>query len=338
LTDGASHTRAAEPNVGVAVVPDARLAQLADIFHSKKISPATIDCIDTPGLVKGAAVKETSPIAALRAVDVLVQVVRAFRDNSIPHTEGNLDPARDIKMLEFELLLADMAMIDRQLEKLTHDMKKLKSRDSEIEFETLRKLKSSLESERPLRERPLTYDEERRIGGLTFLSAKPMLYVLNLGDQDIDRFEHVLEDYSLQFFAARKNTAFTVIYAKLDRELKELPEQEAALLLQELGLKAPAPDRLIKDAYMLLNLITFFTGNENEVHAWTVKRHTTALKAAGAVHADIERGFLRAEVVHATDLIAFGSLQAVRDKGLLRLEGKDYLVGDGDVMNFRFQI
>lgn len=327
-----------EPNLGIATVPDERLAPLAKIFQPKKITPVTIEYTDVAGIVKGEAAKESPYLNSLRQVDLILHVVRSFKDESVPHAGNDIDPRRDINVLEFELMLADLIAIDKRLDRLAKDMKRAKSRDNEIEFEILKKLKFALEQEQPLRELDLPEEEEKKMRGFAFLSAKPVLYAISVGEEELSDIDRTLTSYGLRDHAKKRNAGLLVMSPKIEKEISELPPQEALAFLRELGLKELATNRLIKETYTLLNLITFFTGNENEVRAWSIKRATTALKAAGTVHSDFERGFIRAEVVKYDDLIAQGSLHAAREKGLLKLEGKEYVVSDGDVINFRFHL
>lgn len=326
------------PNIGVASVPDHRLQALAKIYNPKKITPTTIEYVDVAGIAKGEAAKENSYLQALRTVDMLVHVVRDFKDDSIPHESGTIDPRKDIETLEFELILSDLAVIEKRLEKLAKEMKKVKSKDNEIEYELLRRMKMALESEQPLRTLDFNEDEERRVKGFTFLSAKPVLYAINLNENELSKMHNLIEECGLQKFEGAKNTAFVGLSAKIEREIADLPPEEGETFLKDLGLTEPAIDRLIRETYRLMNLMTFLTAGEPEVRAWSVKRNSTAPKAAGAIHSDFERGFIRAEVVKYDDLTKLGSTAACREKGLLRLEGKEYIVQDGDVILFRFNV
>jgi len=328
----------AAPNVGVATVPDRRLAELAKIYKPKKVTPAVIEYVDVAGIIKGEAAKESSYLNALRLVDMLVHVVRDFRDEAIAHEGGPIDPRKDIETLEFELMLSDLAVTDKRLEKLEKDMKKLKSQDFEAEFELLKRFKQALESEEPLRALTLDEDEARRAKGFAFLSAKPVLYAINLAEDEVHKIHNLIEECGLQKYVGAKNTAFVGLSAKIEREIADLSPEEGAAFLKELGLTEPAIDRLIKETYRLMNLITFLTADVPEVRAWSLRRNSTAPKAAGVIHSDIERGFIRAEVVKHQNLVALGSVAACRDQGLLRQEGKDYVVQEDDVILFRFNV
>jgi ribosome-binding ATPase len=324
----------AEAHVGVATVPDQRLDALAALFNPKKNIHATVEYIDVAGLVKGDA-NNAAQLGNLKNVDALVNVVRAFEDISIPHSEGAIDPKRDIANLELELILSDLAVIEKRIERLAKDIRKLKSPDFEKELELLQRCKAWLETEKPLRAMNLTEDQKRILRGFMFLSEKPILHVLNLADSDGFKLSQVVDAYQLQETAALANVGITAICGKVEAELVELSGEDAQALLADYGLKESGLDRLIRVTYDLLGLISFFTVGEDECRAWTIKRGTPALKAAGVIHSDIERCFIRAEVVRYDKLLALKSLAAAREKAFLKLEGKDYVVHDGDVINFR---
>ncbi|MBI1745636.1 MAG: redox-regulated ATPase YchF [Acidobacteria bacterium] len=326
------------PNVGIATVPDPRLYELAKIYSPKKITPAVIEYVDVAGIAKGEAAKESAYLNAVRTVDMLVHVVRDFKNDTIPHESGAIDPRKDIETLEFELILSDLAVIEKRLERLVKDLRKVKSKDYEIEYELLKRLKAALETEQPLRTLKLSEDEERRVKGFTFLSAKPVLYAVNLGENEISKMRNLAEECGLRKFEGMPNTTMVGLSARIERELAELPPDESEAFLKELGFQETAIDRLITETYRLLNLMTFLTAGEPEVRAWSVKRNSTAPKAAAAIHSDFERGFIRAEVVKYNDLITLRTTAACRDKGLLRLEGKEYIVQEGDVILFRFNV
>lgn len=319
--------------LGVAVVPDPRLEAVAAIFRPAKVTHATLEYLDTPSISKE-ALREPGYLAGLRVADAFAHVLRAFQDDRIPHELGSVDPMRDLEQVESELILADLVVLEKRLERLDKDRKKIKSQELDREAELLERAKALLEAERPLREMPLAEDEEKRLRGFQFLSQKPMLWVFNLGENDAPRLHAIEADYRARL-AGRARTAVTAICGKIEAELSELPPEEARLYLESFGLSESGLERLISATCSLLGLICFFTGSAPEVRAWTVPKNTTALKAAGVIHTDFEQRFIRAEVVHWKALVEAGSLAAARERGLLRLEGKDYIVADGDVLQIR---
>ncbi|MBP1594631.1 MAG: GTP-binding protein YchF [Acidobacteria bacterium] len=332
-----------EAHIGVAQVPDPRLARLAEIFRPKKVVHATVEYVDLPGLARRESRNEdprdmSTYLHSLKNADALLHVVRAFEDESILHPEGSVNPLRDVGLFELEMIFADLAVIEKRLDRLSKDLKKAKTPELELEDAVLGRFKSALEEERPLRELPLTEEERKRVRGFTFLSAKPLLLVLNLGDRDVSRIPRVVEEFGLQRQAAQQGVGITAVCGKIEAEIACLDEEEAAPFLEDLGLSASGLSRIIHQSYELLGLFSFFTGGDAEVHAWTIPRNTTAQQAAGVIHSDFERGFIKAEVIAYEELIRLGSFPAARNKGLLRLEGKDYPVQEGDVVLFRFNI
>jgi GTP-binding protein YchF len=326
-----------EPRLGVARVPDARVDALAELYRPRKKTPATVDYVDVPGVAKGEGAALID-LPALRGVDALVHVVRAFESATAPHPEGSLDPLRDAKMLELELVLADLSSVERRLERLEANIKKLNRAEDAAERESFLQMKEALEAGRPLRELELSDEQSRRLRGYSFLSEKPMLLAANLGEALMRDAGAYLDSSGLAAFAARPHLALCAISAPIEAEMAQLPPEDARAFREDLGLAEPGLDRVIRTSYALLGLISFLTAGEDECRAWTIRRGTRAQQAAGAVHSDIERGFIRAEIVACEDLIAAGSIAACREKGTLRLEGKDYLVRDGDVINFRFNV
>jgi len=324
----------AEAHIGIATVPDPRLDALAALFTPKKTTHATVEYIDVAGLVKGDA-KNAAPLGNLKNVDALVNVVRAFEDESLPHSEGPIDPKRDITNLELELVLSDLSIIEKRTERLAKDIKKVKSPENEKELALLEQCNSWLETEKPLRAMDLSEEQRRILRGFTFLSEKPILHVLNLADSDATKLGDIVRAYQLTELAALSNVGITAVCGKVEAELVELSGEDAQSFLTDYGLKESGLDRLIRVTYDLLGLISFFTVGEDECRAWTIKRNTSALKAAGVIHSDIERCFIRAEVVHCDKLLELKSLAAAREKACLKLEGKEYIVQDGDVINFR---
>jgi GTP-binding protein YchF len=319
-------------HVGVAKVPEPRLKQLATLYNPKKITYATVQYVDLGGLQKE---KNRDALAPLREVDTIAHVLRVFDDPSVPHAEGSIDPVRDATNLELELILSDHDQITRRLERVEKDLKKKSEPILLAEKAVLEKCKAHLEAEKPLRELVLTAEERKPIGGFLFLSQRPMLFVLNLGDDEAADLETAVERHKLSALQGRPNTAVVAICGRLEAELAEMEEKEAAEMLASYGLKEPGLNRLIRATYDLMGLISFFTAGEPEVRAWTIHKGSTAVKAAGAIHSDIEKGFIRAEVVRWDDLLAAGSLAAAKEKAQVRLEGREYIVQEGDVILFR---
>jgi len=321
-----------ETRVGVAKVPEPRLAELAALYQPKKITYATVRYVDLGGMQKE---RMRASLASLREVDCIAHVIRVFEDPSVPHPEGSIDPLRDATNLDLELILSDHEQIAKRLERLEKDLKKKRDPLFEMEKAVLEKCKAHLEAERPLRELPLSPEERKPIGGFLFLSQRPMLYVLNLGDEEAGQLDTAVVRHQLGALEGRPNTGVVAVCGRLEAELAEMDEKEAAELLASYGLREPGLNRLIHATYDLMGLTSFFTAGEPEVRAWTIHKGTSAVKAAGAIHSDIEKGFIRAEVVRWDDLLAAGSLAAAREKAQVRLEGKDYLVQEGDVILFR---
>jgi len=290
-----------------------------------------------PGVAKGEGAALVD-LPALRGVDTLVHVVRAFESERAPHPDGSVDPLRDAKMLELELILADLGAVERRLEKLLANIKKANKPEDVSERVLFQKLKQALEAEQPLRELELEDEERRRLRNYSFLSEKPLLLVVNLSETDVKEADKALERFSLRPLAERPGVALCAVSATIEAEIAQLDTQDARAFLDDLGLKEPGLDRVIRSSYALLGMISFLTTGEDECRAWTIRSGTRAQQAAGAIHSDIERGFIRAEVVAFPDLVAAGSIAACRDKGTLRLEGKEYVVRDGDVINFRFNV
>jgi GTP-binding protein YchF len=322
----------------MARVPDARVERLAEMFQPKKQTPATIEYVDVPGVAKGEGAALVD-LPALRGVDALVHVVRAFASDVVPHPEGSVDPLRDARIVELELILADLGAVERRLERLEANIKKANKADDVAERAVLQKMKESLEAERPLRQLELTEEERRRVKGYAFLSEKPMVLVVNMGEVEVKDASGVLERTGLTAYAAAgPGLAACAVSAPIEAEMGQLGPEDARAFREDLGLSEPGLDRVIRTSYALLGLISFLTAGEDECRAWTIRKGTRAQQAAGAIHSDIERGFIRAEVVSFEDLVKAGSLAACREAATLRLEGKDYPVRDGDVINFRFNV
>jgi hypothetical protein len=326
---------AGHTHVGVARVPDPRLARLRDLFAPKKYTPATVEYVDIPGIQQGEG-SESLDLAKLKTVDGLLQVVRAFEDPEIPHPGGKLDPRADISTLDLELILADHSLVEKRLDRLAKSAKRGLSPQEEREKTLLSEtILPALESETPLRRLGLAGDDEKMLRGFQLLSAKPMLVVINVAEGDVASRNP--EEFGLGE-TADGGLPGVVVSAPIELEISRLEPGEQSEFLADLGLAEPSLDRVIRACYSLLGVISFFTVGEDEVRAWTIRAGTVAREAAGAVHSDIERGFIKAEVVRWDDLLAHKTLAACRDKALLRLEGKEYVVADGDVVHFRFNV
>jgi len=329
------HVNPREAHIGMAKVPDDRLDRLAEQCNPRKLVHASVEFVDVAAIGQD-ALKETAFLANLRNVDALLHVLRAFEDDSIPHV-GPVDPLRDIKNVDLDLMVSDLGQIEKRLERLQKDLKKAKTPDIEKEHELIVRCKEWLETDRPLREIEMTADDKKRIRGFMFLSEKPMLYVLNIGEssqlgKDLDE---AATKYKLGDATAKPNTGATAICGKVEAELAEMSDADAADFLSSYGLTESGLTRLIRKTYELLGLISFFTVGEDECRAWTIERGTKAQQAAGAIHTDLEKHFIRAETIHWDQLLEAGSEANARAKGTLRLEGKEYLVKDGDVMHIR---
>lgn len=329
-----------EPNVGVVAVPDERLAPLAKIVKTQKIIPATVEFLDIAGLVRGASKGEglgNQFLANIRETDTVVQVVRCFEDDAVVHVEGSVNPLRDIETIQIELALADMATGERRRDKA---QKTIKSGDktARAELEVLDKLQPVLEQGKPARTVVLTDDERSIARSFFLLTLKPTIYAANVDEATLANPADKPHVRAVQQVAAGEGAECVVICAQLEAELVALPPEERVDYLKELGVNSSGVDRLIKSAYHLLGLMSFLTAGEKEVRAWTIAQGTRAQQAAGEIHTDIERGFIRAEIVGYEDLLRCGSNAAAREQGLTRLEGKDYIMQEGDIVNFRFNV
>jgi len=324
-----------EAHVGVAKVPDERLDKLAALYNPKKLTHASVEYVDV-GAIGQDALKETAYIGHLRNVDALIHVVRAFEDPAVPHV-GMIDPLRDIKNVEFDLMVSDLGQIEKRLERLEKDLKKMRSPELERENELMIKAKAHLETEKPLREMGMTPEDKKRLRGFMFLSEKPILYVLNIGEStELGKdLEAAVPKYKLTEVASRPNAEGSAICGKVEAELSEMSDDDASEFLGSYGLTESGLSRLIRTSYHLLGLISFFTAGEDECRAWTIPVNTRAVNAAGAIHSDLEKHFIRAETIRWDQLLDAGSEANARAKGTLRLEGKDYIVQDGDVMHIR---
>jgi GTP-binding protein YchF len=323
--------------IGISRVPDPRLDKLSAIFNPKKRTPATIEFTDViaPGRTGAAALVD---VAGYKSADALVHVVRAFRDPAVPHPAGSVDPARDAQAMEDELILADLGMVERRLERMEKDLKKGKSDELDKEKALLGQCRTALENGQPLRALGLAGEDVRRLRGFQLLSAKPLLVVINLDEADADAAASVTgaaERTGMTAFLSREGTRAVALCARIELEIAALEPADAGAFLTDMGLSESGLDRVIAASYDLLGYMSFLTVGEDECRAWSIRRGSSALEAAGEIHSDIQRGFIRAEVVGYDAFIARGSLAACRDHGELRLEGKDYVVRDGDIINFR---
>jgi GTP-binding protein YchF len=347
LTKGKADTKAyataaATPNFGVSKVPEPRLQVLDRIFHPKKIMPAEVKYADIAGAAKGLGKGEGIGgqfLNYLSNADALLQVVRAFEDENVPHVDGSIDPKRDIATMDLELVFSDLTIIDRRLKRLEDSLKGAKPSERDLllkEQALLQKIKSELEKDVPIWQQGLTAEEIRSLANYQFLTAKPMLLVISIGENQLAQASSL----EAEIRSAYSHSQFEVVAlcGKLEMELTQLSDDEAAEFRNALGLAEPAVDRIVRLSYQLLGLVSFFTTVSEELKAWTITKGTAALKAAGKIHSDIEKGFIRAEVVGFNDLDRCGSLAEARKHGLLRLEGKNYIVQDGDIITFLFNI
>jgi hypothetical protein len=331
--DERGHSR--QEHIGVARVPDERLDKLSALYSPKKTTYASVEFVDVAAIGQE-ALKETAFLASLRQVDALIHVLRAFEEESIPHV-GPIDPLRDIKNVEFDLMVSDLTQIEKRIERVEKDLKKMRTGELEREHALLLRSKEALEKEQPLRELEMTPEEKKLIKGFMFLSQKPILYALNIGESATlgADLEAAVGRFKLDEVAHRPNAGATAICGKVEAELAEMDDDEAAEFLGSYGLTESGLARLIRKSYELLGLISFFTAGDDECRAWTVPLGSKAPQAAGAIHTDLEHHFIRAETIRWDALLAAGSEAAARAKGTLRLEGKEYIVRDGDVLNIR---
>ncbi len=338
-----AYSAVAEANVAVVQVPDPRLGELAKIFNPKKVVHATVEYVDAGGVVKGASKAEGISGQLLNQIskaDALLNVVRVFENEAVPHPESSVDPARDLASMELELTYSDLAIIERRLERLKEQVHKVKAQDREAgerEMELLSRIKAQLEKEVPIRAMDLGEEEQLSVRAFQFLTAKPLLHVLNLGEDQLPRAWEIQAELSRG--SRWPQTGFTTLCAQIEAEVAELDEAEKGPFLEAMGIAEPSIGRVISLSYQLLDYASFLTVGPDEVRAWTVKRNTPAVKAAGVIHSDLERGFIRAEVVSYSDLMKVGgSMAEARKHGVLRLEGKAYPVQDGDICHILFNV
>lgn len=331
-----------DPNVGVVTVPDERLNVLGEMYHTKKIIPAAIEFVDIAGLVKGASKGEglgNQFLANIREVDAIVHVVRCFEDSNIVHVDGSINPLRDIETINLELIFSDLEILERRIAKTTKVARNDKTAAKELKL--LEKIKEHLEESRMAKTFEGTEDEEEEewLKSYNLLTYKPVIYAANVAEDDLaDDGASNPGVQAVREYAAGEQSEVFVVCAQIEQEIAELDEDEKKMFLEDLGLSESGLEKLIKASYRILGLISYLTAGEPEVRAWTITKGTKAPQAAGKIHSDFERGFIRAEVVSYDDLIACGSHNAAKEKGLIRLEGKDYVVKDGDIMLFRFNV
>ena len=330
-----------DPNVGVVSVPDERLDRLAEMYHPEKYTPAVIEFVDIAGLVKGASKGEglgNKFLANIREVDAIVHVVRCFENDDIVHVEGSIDPARDIETINLELIFSDMEMVERRIDRTAKALKGDKSLQAELDF--FKRVMATLEAGKPARAVECTEEEAAMLATTPLLTAKPVIYAANMSEKDFagGDLTHHPHLQKVTEIAKAENAEVLPICAQIEADIADMEPDEKALFLSELGLESAGLDRLIQTSYRLLGLISYLTAGPQEVRAWTITNGTKAPQAAGKIHTDFERGFIRAEVIAFDDLMACGSMVAAKEKGLVRSEGKDYVMKDGDVVLFRFNV
>lgn len=330
-----------EPNIGVVSVPDERLDHLAQMYKSKKKVETAIEFYDIAGLVKGASKGEglgNKFLSHIREVEAIVHVVRAFEDPNVVHVDGKVDPIRDIETINLELILADMEVLEKRMDKAQRQVRS-GDKQAKIEYDLMERIRVQLENEKPARTLEFTPEEEEIVRQFFLITSKKILYVANISEEDLQ--QGTLENEmvkQIRDYARKEEAGVIVICAKLEEDMAGLSDEEKHEMLAEYGLKQTGLDQLVKESYDLLGLMSFLTAGPTESRAWTIKKGTKAPQAAGKIHSDIERGFIRAEIVSYADLMACGSEAAAKEKGLFRLEGKEYIMRDGDVVNFRFNV
>ncbi len=331
-----------EPNVGVVAVPDERLNQLAALYQSKKVTPAVIEFVDIAGLVKGASRGEglgNKFLSHIREVDAIVHVVRCFEDENVTHVENSVDPVRDIETINLELILSDIEAVQKRQDRIKSAARGGADKTAAQEFSFLEKLLAHLEKEQPANSYPLADEEKPLLDNLFLLSSKPVVYCANIAEKDMGEGEESLPLVQrVKDYAAKHGAGVIVVCAKTEEELSQMEEEDRALFLEEFGLKESGLSKLIRASYSLLGLISYLTAGEKETRAWTIVNGTKAPQAAGKIHTDFEKGFIRAEVVDWEILLECGGLTGAREKGKVRSEGKEYVMKDGDVVLFRFNV
>ena len=328
-----------EPNVGIVPVPDERLDKLAELYNPEKVTHAVVKFVDIAGIVKGASKGEglgNKFLSHIREVDAIVQVVRCFENGNITHVDGSIDPLRDVETINLELILADMETLEKRMDRAVKMARADKKR--QVEVDALNKIKAALEAGKLASSVSLTDEEKEMLNDFYLLTSKPMMYVGNLSEDQLKTYGEDKHFLALKKYAEENGSEAIPLCVKVEEELATLEDEEKAEMLELMGIEEPGLDKLIKASYKLLNLMSFLTAGEPEVRAWTITIGTKAPAAAGKIHSDIERGFIKAEVVGYSDLIECGSLAKAREKGLIRIEGKEYVMQDGDVVLFRFNV
>ncbi|MCI5819302.1 MAG: redox-regulated ATPase YchF [Acidaminococcus sp.] len=326
-----------EPNVGVVAVPDERLTKLGELFNSKKITPTTLEFVDIAGLVKGASKGEglgNKFLSHIRECDAIVHTVRCFDDENITHVDGSVDPLRDIETINYELIFSDMEMIERRLQKARIGLKADRKYQEEIDF--LEKLTAFLESGKPARNYPATEDEKEILKTMFLLTSKPVIYAANVSEDEVATENDYVK--KVKEFAKSEGSEVIVLSAKLEEDMADMSDEDKAVFFEELGIEKSGLDKLVTACYKLLNLISYLTAGEKETRAWTIVKGTKAPQAAGKIHSDFERGFIRAEVVDYQTLLDCKGYVGAKEKGKIRSEGKDYVMQDNDVVTFRFNV
>ena len=328
------------PNVGVVAVPDKRLDALAALYHPDKVTPATIEFVDIAGLVKGASKGEglgNKFLSHIREVDAIVHVVRCFENDDIMHVDGSIDPVRDIETINYELILSDLEVLQRRIDRDTKAMKGDKSLGADLAF--FERVKAALNDGISARAVEMTDDEREVLSSVALLSSKPVIYACNMSEDDFAAGVDDNENYRrVCEWAAKEGSAVLPVCAELEAQIAELPKEDRDMFLSELGITSSGLDKLVEKSYDLLGLMSYLTAGKPEVRAWTIKKGTKAPQAAGKIHSDFERGFIRAEVISFDELMANGSMAAAKEKGLVRSEGKEYVMQDGDIVLFRFNV
>ena len=328
-----------EPNVGVVAVPDERVDNLAKMYNPQKVTKAVVEFVDIAGLVKGASKGEglgNKFLSHIREVDAIVQVVRCFEDPNVVHVDGSVNPLRDIETINLELIFADLETLDKRLDKATKNLKADKKYQFEIDL--IKRLKDNLNKGIPVRALEFSEEEQEIMKDMFLLTAKPIIYIANISEEQLQNAENEEMVKQVKEYASKEKAEVIPLCVKIEEELSGLDEQDKKEMLEALGLEESGLDKLIKKSYSLLGLISFLTAGEPEVRAWTIKKGTKAPQAAGKIHSDIERGFIKAEVVSYDDLMKAGSMVSAKEKGLVRQEGKDYVMEDGDIVLFKFNV
>ena len=328
-----------EPNVGIVAVPDERLEKLAQMYNTKKITPAVVEFVDIAGLVKGASKGEglgNKFLSHIRETDAICEVVRCFDDSNVVHVDGNVNPIRDIETINLELIFADIETIDKRLEKSKKMLKADKKYQSEIDL--LQKIKTQLENGKPARQLEYSEEEKEILKEIFLLTIKPIIYIANVSEEQLSDVENDENVKKVVDYAKNEKAEVVPLCVKIEEEISSLDEKDKKEMLEALGIKESGLDTLIRKSYDLLGLMSFLTAGEPEVRAWTIQKGTKAPKAAGKIHSDIERGFIKAEVISYDELIKEGSMVQAKEKGLVRQEGKDYIMQEGDIVLFKFNV